>query len=226
MNIDHHLQQTIVELLKSSDGPVRYTGLKDPTIENSLFSYHLNKLLARDIVQKIDDGYSLTIEGARWLNDNGSSIRQSEVARVFMALLVQDETGNYLVGQRIGQMKATINDYMLPSVSYDNNDDLPDQVQRATTTFIPKGHLADRRDCGFVQIKATYTDDAVMRALFHVTSVQVRHFGSVTTNTAAFEWMSREQINAIDHPSTRILQGLIDRVGSVNDSTPTPVIVG
>lgn len=116
MNIDHHLQQSIIELLKQSAEPVRYTDLKDPTIENSLFSYHLNKLLTRGMVQKIDDRYSLTVEGARWVNDNGTSIRQTKAPRVAVALVVQNEAGDYLVGQRTGQMQTMINDYITPSV--------------------------------------------------------------------------------------------------------------
>lgn len=222
MNIDHHLQQSIIELLKKSAEPVRYTDLKDPTIENSLFSYHLNKLLARGMVQKIDERYSLTIEGARWVNDNGTAIRQAEAPRVAVALVVQDGAGNYLIGQRTGQMKAMINDYITPSVRYSNDEDLPDQVQQAITAYIPEGYLVSQKNFGFVQLKATYIDDVVMRLLFHVTAVQVRHFEA----TEPFEWLSREQINAIDHPSAKILQGLIDYVSDSENSTAAPVIAG
>lgn len=222
MDIDHHLQQAIIELLKQSSEPVRYTDLKDPAIENSLFSHHLNKLLTRGMVQKIDDGYSLTVEGARWLNDNGSSIKSSEAPRIAVALVIQDEAGNYLIGQRTGQMKATINDYITPSVRYSNDEDLPEQVQRAITKFIPEGCVIEQKDNGFVQLRATYIDDVVMRVLFHVTAVQVRHFEPMIP----YEWLSREQINIIDHPSARILQGLIDYVDSASDDISTPVITG
>lgn len=222
MNIDHHLQQAIIELLRESDEPVRYTELKDPTIENSLFSYHLNKLLARGMVQKVNDGYSLTIEGARWVNDNGVSIRQSEAARVAVALLVRNEAGDYLIGQRTGQMKTTINDYITPSVRYSNDEDLPEQVQQVITKFIPEGCAIEQKDKGFVQLRATYIDDVVMRVLFYVTAVQVRYFEPMTP----YEWLSREQVSAIDHPSARILQGLIDYVDSTSDDISTPVITG
>lgn len=222
MDIDHHLQQAIIELLKQSSEPVRYTDLKDPAIENSLFSYHLNKLLTRGMLQKIDDGYSLTVEGARWLNDNGSSIKSSEAPRIAVALVIRDEADNYLIGRRTGQMKATINDYITPSVRYSNDEDLPDQVRRAMAEFIPNDSLIEQKDCGFVQIRASYINDVIMRALFYVTAIRVRNFEPVTP----YEWLSRQQINAIDHPSARILQGLIDHTSDIEKSMVTPVVPG
>ena len=90
------------------------------------------------------------------------------------------------------------------------------------TKFVPESSLVKTRDCNFVQLRATYVDNAVMRLLFHVTAVEVQRFEV----ELPYEWMSREQINLIDHPSTRILQGLIDYTSGIENSSSTPIIAG
>jgi hypothetical protein len=227
MNIDHHLQQSILHKLAESVAPVRYSDLKEDDIENSLFSYHLNKLIDRKMVDKSDNGYMLSIEGARWLNDNGFELRESETLRVFVALVIQNGTGDYLVGQRTGQFKETINDYILPSNAYVNDADLTDQINQTLLTFIPYEALKQRTDFGFAQIKATYSDDAVMRTLFHVSYCRTDDFEPLEPKQAStYEWMTSQQIEVIDHPSATILRSLIGYVQNDDNKSTTPVIAG
>ncbi len=223
MNIDHHLQQTILQKLADNDGPVRYSDLKAGDIENSLFSYHLNKLIDRKMVEKSDDGYSLTIDGARWLKDNGFMLKQADPARVFVALVVRNSDGSYLVGQRSGQFKAIINDYITPSKLYSNDFDIANQINKVVTAFIPEDTLRSYENFGFVQIKASYSDGAVLRSLFHVTSCEVENFEPLQDG---FEWFSREQIESIEHPSATILSGLITHVENTDSQNTTPTITG
>lgn len=219
MDIDHHLQQTIIERLKQSTDPVRYTDLKDPTLENSLFSYHLNKLITRNMVQKTDDGYALTIEGARWLNDNGFLLKPKEAPRVFIALVVQNNDGKYLINQRSGQMKSAINDYMFATTVYSNDAAISDQIQAAITKHIPDGKLVERTEFGFVQIQPVYIDNRTMRSLVSVTRCQVEPFEPPLETQ---RWMSRDEINAIDHPSAEILRQIIDYTQNSSAAHDTP----
>ncbi|MDB5183357.1 MAG: hypothetical protein JWO07_38 [Candidatus Saccharibacteria bacterium] len=227
MNIDHHLQQAILEKLAQSGQLVRYSDLKDDTIENSLFSYHLNKLIDRKMVDKTDDGYRLSIDGARWLNDNGFALRQSETLRVYVALVIQNDAGEYLVGQRTGQFKSTINDYILPSNAYVNELDLSDQIDTAIATFIPNDNLGDITDYGFVQIKAAYVDDVVLRSLFHVSYCYVTNFEPTNTKQASeYTWMSKDEIDKIKHPSAGILREIIDYTQDADNHHETPLFFG
>src|ERR1700757_3842016 len=223
MHIDHHLQVSILEMLIQSDEPIRYSDLKEDDIENSLFSYHLNKLIDRKIVEKRDDRYGFTVEGARWLNNNGSSLRQNESPRVSVALVVRNDSGEYLIGQRTGQFKEMINDYISPTIPYTNNADIADQVDAVVATYIPAESLRERIDYGFTQIKATYVDNAVLRTLFHVTFCNVSKFEPSLEN---FEWLNRKQIETINHPSATILEGLIDYIENNQNRTTTPTIAG
>ena len=223
MNIDHHIQLTSIQKLAKSEKPVKYNDLKEAGVENSLFSYHLNKLLDRGMVTKIDDGYTLTIEGARWLNDNGVALHPKDAPRVVVALVVQNEDGTYLVGQRTGQFKETINDYILPSIRYTNDADLPEQIDQAIETFIPANNLSDKLDYGFVQIRATYADGRVMRNLFHLTFCRVKAFDPKTAN---YEWYPQEQIEEINHPSATILRQLIAYTQDTHNQRAAIVVAG
>ncbi len=227
MNIDHHIQQTMINRLAESSGPVKYNDLKGNETENSLFSYHLNKLIYRGIVQKSDNGYTLTVEGARWLNDNGVVMRAKKAPRVFVALVIHDGKSSYLIGQRTGQFKVAINDYILPSCEYTNDIDLPDQIDEAIASFIPEGKLADRSDRGFMQIKAIYDDNVVMRSLFHITVCKVDEFEPLRVYEASeYEWLDRLQIEKIDHPSATILREIIDLITGEQSQFRTPLIIG
>lgn len=223
MNIDHRIQLSLIQELAKSEKSVKYNNLKEDGMENSLFSYHLKKLIDRRMVQKDDEGYTLTVEGARWLNDNGVTLRSKDAPRVVVALVIQNEDGNYLVGQRTGQFKETINDYILPSIRYTNDADLPEQIDQVIETFIPADSLSDRSDCGFVQIKATYVDDVVMRNLFHLTYCRARAFSPKADN---YQWYTEEQIEEINHPSATILRQLITHSQNTHNQRTVPVIAG
>lgn len=222
MNIDHHIQLSLLEKLAASEEPVKYSDLKEGDIDNSLFSYHLNKLVARGMVEKIADGYGMTVEGARWINDNGLTIRPKETLRVFVAVVIKNENNEYLVRQRAGQLKAIINDYMLPAIPYTNNNDLPDQIDQVIKKYIPDDALIERQDYGFAQIKAVYVD-AAKRALFHVTRCETKLFDPI--DDQASEWYVWDQLTAIDHPSAEILRQIIQYTDDHGGHT-SPVIVG
>jgi hypothetical protein len=225
MNIDHHLQLSLLRKLSQSDTPVRYSDLKDGDIENSLFSYHLNKLIDRKMVEKIDDGYRLTTDGSRWLNDNGVFLptRQKEALRVSIALVVTNEAGEFLIGQRTGQFKSMINDYMLPTRYYENTADITDQIDDTIAIYIPTDSLLERVDYGFGQIKAVY-EDKTMRHLFCITHCMTKNYEPLVQDwPAEFTWMSLDEITAIDHPSARILRGIISYVRSGDNHHETPL---
>ncbi len=225
MHIDHHLQQAALRQLAASDAPVRYGDLKQGDIESSLFSYHLNKLLDRGMVEKTDDGYVLTRDGARWLNDNGFGMTADDAPRVFVALVMQNDAGDYLVGQRTGQFHETINDYIVPSATYSNGSDLPEQINAAIASFVPADALKERADHGFVQIKATYSDSAVVRALFSVTFCKTSDFEPLQPySSSRYEWLSLDAIEKIDHPSALILRDIIRYVHR-GDSVREPIVI-
>lgn len=63
-HIDHHLQAKVLSHLVSN-GESSFSALKPDDVENSLFMYHVRKLITRGIIAKTDSGYILSPDGAR-----------------------------------------------------------------------------------------------------------------------------------------------------------------
>lgn len=109
---DHHLQSRILDTLHNH-GVQSFSELKPDDIENSLFMYHMRKLLSRGIVEKTVDGYRLTPAGARWVNQTDLYQRAIQLPRPMVQLMVvQDD--HVLVSRRADHMAEHMNTYMLP----------------------------------------------------------------------------------------------------------------
>lgn len=111
MYVDHHIQAQILDALVRTDAT--FSELKPDSTENSLFMYHTRKLLQRGIVEKYEDGYRLTREGASWCNrtDNRYHINEGPRNLVQFLVIVDD---NVLVSRRKGALTDKLNEYMLP----------------------------------------------------------------------------------------------------------------
>ena len=113
MHIDHHLQARIIDELWQ--GERSFSELKLDGIENSLFMYHLRKLIARGIVAKTERGYSLTPDGARWAHKlDHASYRPLSGPRTLVQLFVVED-GRLLISERQGVTAEHMNRYLLPS---------------------------------------------------------------------------------------------------------------
>ena len=199
MKIEHHIEQKIVDSLRTSSQRLLYGQLKPDDLVNSHFSYYLNRLLTSKIIDKNDDGYGLTVEGARWLNDRSPEL---SIPRINIGLVIC--TGSeYLVAQRKGQMKTTINDYMIVTTPY-LNENLNSQVESAIAQSIPEGSDVDVSHVGFVQYEVSYTDKVIHR-LIYLVQCKTPKFPVPPNDHLEFTWMSLEDIKAIEHPSIAIL---------------------
>lgn len=223
MHIDHHLQLSLVKELARSTEPVIYTDLKPGDIDNSLFSYHINKLIDQKMVEKTSNGYSLTVEGARWLHFNAFMSPIKDNPRVYVSLVVQDEDGNYLIGQRTGQLKVLINDYTLPGFYYKNDCDLAKQIDDVIKTYIPQSNFIRQIEFGVVQFKVSYKDKT-LDSLSSITLVRVKAFEPLKLlATVDFEWYSKMRIEAIDHPSAEILRQIFKYTDNPKSQHATPL---
>lgn len=108
---DHHLQDKIVAALV--DGKKRFSELVPEGLENSMFMYHMNKLLKKGIVQKEDDVYSLTLEGAKKYNARFRLRDPLELPILLVQYLVI-ENDKVLLTRRKTFLSESLNEYMLP----------------------------------------------------------------------------------------------------------------
>lgn len=115
-HLDHHLQSQVVQQLVHH-GEQSFSQLKPDGVENSLFMYHMRKLIARGIVAKTAGGFALTAEGARWANKTEANIRVAELPRP-MAQLIIIRDGHILLSERVDHMAKHLNRYMLPGTRH------------------------------------------------------------------------------------------------------------
>lgn len=108
---DHHLQDKIVTALV--DGKKRFSDLVPDGLENSMFMYHMNKLLRNGTVQKNGDLYSLTDAGAKKYNARFRLHDPLELPTLLVQyLVIKDDV--VLVSHRRTALKENLNEYMLP----------------------------------------------------------------------------------------------------------------
>ncbi len=112
---DHHLQDKIVAALV--EGKKRFSDLVPEGLENSMFMYHMNKLLKKGIVQKNGDLYSLTDVGAKKYNARFRLRDPLELPTLLVQyLVIKDEA--VLVSHRRTTLSENLNEYMLPGGSH------------------------------------------------------------------------------------------------------------
>lgn len=110
--IDHHIQSSILGVLMHK-GPRSFSSLKPDDLENSLFMYHMRKLIARGIVEKRDGHFVLTAEGVRWINKTGVEHKMIEGPRCLVQFIIIKDN-KILISERLDHIAEHINRYVLP----------------------------------------------------------------------------------------------------------------
>ena len=81
---------------------MRYTDLKDPAMESSLFMYHLRELIKQKLVEKTEDGkYQLTGKGAELAQLYSSEVGNIRLGPLTYSLIfLRSKNGRWLVARR------------------------------------------------------------------------------------------------------------------------------
>ncbi|HMT19060.1 MAG TPA: hypothetical protein PKD20_01940 [Candidatus Saccharibacteria bacterium] len=117
--VDHYIQSEIVsQLYKTTE--LSFSVLKAGDIENSLFMYHMKKLIDRGVVQKTEDGFKLTTKGIRWVNFVGpSTLQPKPLPRLLINFILTDsDKKQILLSRRKGPASKVLNEYLLPGGLY------------------------------------------------------------------------------------------------------------
>lgn len=213
-SIDHFLQMEIISKLTASDAPIRFSELKDDGIENSLFMYHINKLIDRGLIQKADEGFSLTIKGARWANYVDTSLDLTPLTpRPLIQFIIEDTTRHILLGIRKGSLKTHLNDYVLPGNVYRHGLSLNDNVALIRTELFGES-------CNYEAIPVTIAD-VIHTASDGFVSHVICYIFRITTDS--------EKTTVRDHPlftSKWVSRGSIGHEnGAYNQSEFIPLLL-
>lgn len=99
--IDHAVQKDIVRNLVTN-GISRFSELKPKRVESNLFMYHLGQLQKKGVIQKQNDGYSLTAMGRAFLDRvNLDSLVFRLQPKIITVLMIKNENNKWLMLKRI-----------------------------------------------------------------------------------------------------------------------------
>ncbi|HEX6461818.1 MAG TPA: hypothetical protein VFZ58_00905 [Candidatus Saccharimonadales bacterium] len=219
--VDHFLQSEILTRLMTSDKPIRFSNLKDDGIENSLFMYHANKLINRGLIQKQEDGFSLTVKGARWVNYVDSSLDLAPLTpRPLVQFIIEDATQNILVAKRRGSLKDHLNDYLLPGNIYRHGLPLADNVARILTELFSEDHILKAEPVTVADVIHTASDGFVTHVLSYIFCVKTNSEKTTPLEHPLFttEWVSVGSITR-DIPSfkrSEFIPLLFERLPFIN----------
>jgi ADP-ribose pyrophosphatase YjhB (NUDIX family) len=115
--VDHYIQADILRALYVASVPLSFTVLKEDGIENSLFMYHMNKLIGRGVVEKAKEGgFQLTVKGTIWVNNMGEESIQPEMRpKILINFVVTTPSkARFLLARRRGIPAEHLNEYLFP----------------------------------------------------------------------------------------------------------------
>ena len=103
LNIQHHIQKYIIGVLLRQK-IARFRDLRPPKTDTNLFSYHLKLLIRGGMIDKRDDGYTLSPLGLAYVDRvNAEKIIIRQQPKIITMLVVQNSDGDVLLQKRAKQ---------------------------------------------------------------------------------------------------------------------------
>ncbi len=199
--IDHYLQEEVIKRLASSKIPVRFTDLKEEGVDNSLFMYHVNKLIDRGLVEKTENGFTLTIKGVRWANFAGVYHSFNIITpRPLIQYVIRNKNNEILISSRRGQMKNKLNSYMFPGNIYQYGKNLEENSSDILGEII-RDNNARPKLLTVAEIIHNFEDGFTSHVISHIFEVELDGKEDINSYNELYnlEWMKVENIKQ-DNP--------------------------
>ncbi len=228
--LDHFLQTEIITKLTASSIPIRFSDLKDASIENSLFMYHANKLIDRGLIQKVDNGFTLTTKGARWANYVDTSLDLTPLTpRPLVQFIIEDTTQNILMATRKGSLKERLNDHLLPGNVYRHGLSLDENVSAILTELFGADNDLVATLVTIADVIHTASDQFVSHVICYLFRTRVYSEKTKPLEHPLFtaEWVSAKSITYENpvYEQSEFLQLLFQRLPHIRDHETFRIIV-
>lgn len=190
--VKHEIQKYILSILILQKF-ARFRDMRPPKIDTNLYSYHL-KLLVRDgYIAKTNDGYTLSMKGIQYADNNHDENAESYVQpKIVTMLVIQNGYGDVLMRKRMRQ--PFIDRWTLPQGEIRSDDhSLLAATQREIQEEVGNVDIAVSH-AGDCYIRVTQGGDVKMTTLAHV-------FYGTTSGVIEdehFAWVSPHKIDTIE----------------------------
>lgn len=121
VSVNHHIQKHIIDVLMYNE-TARFRDLRPAKTDTNLFTYHLNALAKTGLIDKTDNGYTLSQKGLSYVDHVSSEKKMIRTQpKIITMLLVQNSDGDVLLHKRNKQ--PYINAWTLPYGKYHIDDE-------------------------------------------------------------------------------------------------------
>lgn len=191
--IDHYIQAQILQELSTSENAIRFSDLKEPGMDNSLFMYHANKLQDRGLLEKVESGFQLTPKGARWINHSDNGLFSQALLPRSLIQFVINKDQKILLGKRIGSMKKYLNEYLLPGGLHIYGKTANESAEIIISKIL-KNDNPDIKLVSFAEYIIEYPD-YTHHSLAHIFKVEVNNPETNEQSDYQSEWVEIAEIN-------------------------------
>lgn len=219
--VDHFLQADIIAKLAAADRPLRFSELKESSIENSLFMYHANRLIDRGLIEKKEVGFNLTLKGARWANYVDIQYDLTPIApRPLVQFIIEDSAGNILMAVRKGSLKQRLNDYLLPGNVYRHGMTLADNVEAIHKELFREDSVCTAKPLTTADVIHRANDGHVSHVIVYIFRIQTNSEKTQVLSHPLFatKWVAKHDINRNNptYKRSEFLPLLFERLPSVS----------
>jgi ADP-ribose pyrophosphatase YjhB (NUDIX family) len=166
ISVKHHIQRHIIDVLMYAEF-ARFRDLRPPRTDTNLFSYHLKALIKEGVVEKTEEGYTLSRLGLSYVDrvSTEKKVVRSQ-PKIITMLLVQNSNGDILLQKRDKQ--PYINAWTLPYGKLHIEDDtLKEAAQREAKEKLGlvNQSIVHAGDC-YIRVKTG--DETLSTTLAHI----------------------------------------------------------
>lgn len=216
--IDHFLQAQIIQQLAASVKPLRFSELKEDGIENSLFMYHANKLIDRGLIEKHDEGFRLTIKGARWANYASSNLLNRETLPKPLVQCIIRAKNSVLIASRTGSMKGLLNEYMLPGWIHHFGKSAEESIGLFLHELFAES-MGTPKLLTVAEVIITHEDEFVHHTISHIFSITIpEQYEPKNTDKFEYRWIDVGSVKKTNpmFSNSQIVPTIIENQSSLN----------
>jgi ADP-ribose pyrophosphatase YjhB (NUDIX family) len=164
--VTHHIQKYIIDVLMYKEF-ARFSELRPPRTDTNLFAYHLKLLQKAHIIDKTENGYTLTGDGLSYVDRVSTEKKIIRTQpKIITMLLVQNSNGDLLLQKRDKQ--PYINSWTLPYGKLHIEDATLEAASRREASD-KLGFTPDNiRHAGDCYIRVTSNGELLSTTLAHV----------------------------------------------------------
>lgn len=191
----HPVQKHILTYLMYHE-TARFRDLQPPKVKTNLFSYHLKLLIKNDMIEHVDDGYTLTILGLAYVDRlSGEGDYMYHQPKMMTMFVVQNSDGGILLEYR--KKQPYINTWTLPNARL-SIDDESLQSAAAAKLYAKIGiHHSQLRQAGDCYIRVMRADAPITLTFAHIFAFDTDDISDSVVDGVNYTWVSARKLSTV-----------------------------